>query len=246
VADSKTRLIFVVILVVAGLVLFAGVQTARLWTRTEVRRVEMERDSVRIERDSILLITALRDSVRAEVRRAVDSMIGTTDALRRRVDSMENARARAQLEVRLLRTNDAVEQRVRQTFPEFANAMRVTVDHTDPELPIEYIGFPVRFAEAFVIYRQNAESFEEQRDSLQMLDSLNVEVLALKDSIITLTELNERTFRVGYDTMYARYEARTDEYIRLLNQPRFKLDVPAVTALVGSMAAGVLVGTLIN
>lgn len=245
-AELKTSAILGGIVVVAGVVVFAGVQTARLWARTEVRRVELERDSVRMERDSILMITAIRDSARAEVRRVVDSVIGTTNNLRRRIDSMETARARAQLEVRLLRTNDSVEQRVRETFPEFAGAMRVTVDRTDPEFPIEYIGFPVRFAEAFVILRQNARAFEEQRDSLQMLDSLNVEVIALKDSIITLTELNERTFRAGYDSVYARYEARTDEYIRLLNQPRFKLDIPAVSAMVGSLAAGVLVGTLIN
>lgn len=241
-ADVRASVVGIGAVALLGVMAFAGFQTARLWAQNEIRRVEAERDSVQAERDSILWITAIRDSAKVETERTVDSILGATDAMRRRIDSMDVARAAAQLDVRLLRTNESVENRVREAFPEFAGAMRLTVDRRDPEFPIEYIGFPTRFAEAFIAYRQNAESYEEQRDSLRLLDSLNVEVLALKDSIVTLTELNERTFRAGYDSVFALYQTRTTEYINLLNQPRFKLDLPAVGVIAGSVAVGVLIG----
>ena len=197
------------LVVVVAVAVFAAYQAAKLSAQAEIHRAELERETARAERDSILAVTALRDSFKVETQRTIDSIAVATSDIRRFVDSVERDRAAEQLRVRLLRSNDAVEQRVREVFPEFAGAMRVTEDRTDPDVPIEYIGFPVQFASAFMIYRQNAEAFEVQRDSLAMLDTLNLEIIALKDSIITLTELNEETFRLGFDSAFARYEQRT-------------------------------------
>ena len=234
------------VVVILAIAVFAAYQAAKLWAKEEIHRVELEREVVRAERDSILAVTSLRDSFKLVTQRTIDSIAVATSDIRRFVDSAEQARATEQLNVRLLRTNDATEREVREVFPEFSNAMRVTEDLSDPEFPIRYIGFPVQFAQAFIIYRQNAEAFEEQRDSLAMLDTLNLEIIALKDSVITLTELNEATFRVGFDSAFARYEQRTTEYIDLLNQPRFKLDVPALSVILGSIAVGALVGVAVS
>jgi hypothetical protein len=246
VAERKTVVVAGVTLLIVVLIAVVGFQQARAWAKAEVRRVELERDSMRFERDSILAVTGIRDSLKVETARIVDSLVQSADSILRRVESNEAGRARAQLAVRRLRNNEAVEQRVRETFPEFAAAMRVTEDFTDPDFPIEYIGFPVRFAEAFIIHKQNADSFEVQVGLLDSVVTLQGQVVDLKDSIITLTELNEATFRTGYDRAFQRYEARTEEYIRLLNQPRFKFDVPGFATLVAPLAVGFVLGTQIN
>lgn len=244
---SRSKQIAIGFALVVAVALFAGFQTARLWARAEVARVEAEAEAIRAQRDSILTATAIRDSVRASVERAVSGLSAETQELRLKIAAMEQARAQAQRDVWLLRTSDDTEREFRTAFPEFADAMRMTELRPTPDAPsLRYLMVPANFARSFIIYRRNSEAYEAQRDSLAKLDDLNGQIIALQDSIATLLALNEQAFRMGYDSAYAMFERRTADYISLLQKPRFQLDVPTASTVVGSAAVGALLATLLR
>ena len=228
----------VLLVVVANLI-------AQLGGQEKIHQAEVEAAQVRAQRDSITAVVAARDSMRQVVEVQAVQLTGEANDLRVQVAAAEQARATAQLGVRRLRTSEATEQRFRETFPEFSEAMRVTevAPPEDPAFSIKYIMVPSNFAQTFIIDHQNSASFEAQRDSLRVLDSLNLEIIALKDSITHLVELNADAYRVGYDSAFTKFEQRTAEYISLLREPRFRLDVPSLSVILGSAAIGVAIGT---
>lgn len=243
---DKSRVLAVVTVVLIGVVGYAAYQTARLWAQEEIRSVEEEARAVRAQRDSILIANEVRDSIGAELDAVADSLGAETDFLRARVEEMEAERAEQQLAVWQLRTADDTEREFAQVYPEFAPAMRATELVTDDGDSIRYIMLPTNFARSFMVFRQNSDAFEAQRDSLLVLDEKNVQIIELQDSIQVLTAANADALRIGYDSAFARYEERTEEYIRLLDQPRFRFDVPTVTGLLGATAVGIVLGVTLS
>ena len=80
-----------------------------------------------------------------------------------------------------------------------------------------------------------------QRDTLKALDTLNIEVIALKDSIITLVEEKAPAYQHGYEDAYAKYEVMNEKYIDELKKPAFGW--AQWGAIIGGAAAGYLVGS---
>lgn len=234
----------VLVLVVVAIGAF---QTARLWARDEIHRIERQADSLRSQRDSIVAVTAVRDSMKQVLDRTLDSLGVEASTLRTRVASLEERRAAAQLGVWRLRTNDATEQMFRTAFPEFAGAMRATdLAPNDGDPPLRYLMVPTNFARSFIVYRNNSESFEAQRDSLLLLDSINLEMHGLEDSVRLLGELNERVLRIGYDSAYAKYDQLRNDYVKVLGQPRFTFNVPTVATVGGALALGIVAGLAVR
>lgn len=225
---------------------FAGLQSARLWARGEIDRVERQAEALRAQRDSILAVTGLRDSLKITLDRAAQELELETDGLRSRIARMEGERARAQLAVWELRTNNAVEADFARAFPEFAPAMRATSLLTPDGDSLSYLMLPTRFHQSFIIYRRNSDSFESQRDSFALLDDRNREIIGLKDSIIVLSELNEDAFRLGYDSAFSVSRQLQADYVKLLRQPRFALNVPTLTTVAGALGVGFVLGFVVK
>lgn len=241
--DATKKLLIAVGAVAVILLVVVANLTAQLMSQEKIHEAEVTAAKVEAERDSIQGAVAARDSMRALMEVKADDLTRETDDLRDKVAVAERARAEAQLGVRMLRTTDDTEQDFRTTFPEFSGAMRVTEIGDDPDFPIKYIMVPTNFAQTFIIDHQNAKSFEAQRDSLLILDSLNLEIISLKDSIVRLTDQNVNAFRLGYDSAYGEFRTCNADYISLLKQPRFRLDAPSIAVILGSAAVGVAIGT---
>ena len=222
--------------------------TARFVDREAILAAQVEAKQLRASRDSILAFAAQRDTLQQELRGWVGGLETEARVLRAKVDSFEQARRESQLAVRRLRSSDSLEQKLHRTFPEVSLRMRVTEVHDqENDVTVQYLAVPLWFAETFVLDHQNAASFQTQRDTLLVVDSLRTQIGVLKDSILHLEEQKSGAFRAGYDTAYAKYEALNERHIALLQKPpRVSLGLPAWTTLLGSAGAGVLVGTLIN
>ena len=187
---------------------------------------------------------AVRDSMTRELKAEADGLTDQADKLREQVAEVEQARATAQLGVRMLRDADATEDEFRNTFPEFSNQMRV-VDYAppdDPNFPITYIMVPASNVETFIIDHANAESWKNQRDTLVALDDLNREIITLKNTIVQLTAENATAYQRGYQSAFASFETCNADYISLLKQPRFRLDAPSIAVILGSAAVGLAIG----
>ncbi|HSH76401.1 MAG TPA: hypothetical protein VLA09_12005, partial [Longimicrobiales bacterium] len=113
-------------------------------------------------------------------------------------------------------------------------------------LPLRYLMVPFQTARTFVVYRQNSESFEAQRDALAELDSLNRRVIVLSDSVNVLTRLNAESFRMGMDSAFAQAQSLATDYIRELERPALNFEVPNRWALIGGAAAGIALGAAIR
>jgi chromosome segregation ATPase len=222
--------------------------TARFVNHEEILRAKNEAEQLRAQRDSIEGVVAERDSVQATLQVERENLQRQVDTLRVRVATMEEKRAAAQLEVRFLNNAADVENKLRQTFPEVDATMKIA-ERTDEEtgLAIEYLMVPLWFGETFVIDHQNAESFRNQRDTLLVMDSLHVQIVALQDSVFSLEQLNRMAYQDGYNDALGRYEDLSGKYIDLLEKPpQVTLGLPKWGWMAGSAVVGLAVGVLIK
>lgn len=208
----------------------------------EIVKAKMEMMQMKSTRDSILAFAAIKDSMQNMLKTEISHLKFEADLLRFKVDSLEEARAEQQLSVRRLRKKEDLQIRLRETFPEMAYSdWGVTeVFNEKAKISVEYLLVPLWFSETFIIDHQNADNYKKQRDKLKELDTLNVQVASLKDSIITLVEQKAEAYKTGYDDAYGKYEILNQKYIDELKKPAFGL--PQWGAIVGAAAAGYLVG----
>jgi hypothetical protein len=61
-----------------------------------------------------------------------------------------------------------------------------------------------------------------------------------------LEQQKSLAFRTGYDSAYSKYATLNADYIAYLKNPRVGIKFPGWAALVGSAAAGVVVGAAIK
>jgi hypothetical protein len=231
-------------LVVAGVVGFTRYQS---WAKEEIHRVQMEAATLRAQRDSITAVAAMRDSLRTVLSATADSLDERTDELRQRVATIEAGRVAAERAVWHLRTSDDTERAFQEAYPEFAPAMRMTEYQPSPEIPpLRYFMLPANTARTFMVYRLRSDSLTKTRDALFKLDTLNVSIIDLKDSIIVLGKLNERAFKIGYDSAFASSTRLTQDLVRELRKPRVNFNVPTLTGMAGALAAGLLVGIVVK
>lgn len=244
---DKQRLLAPALVVLVLLALFAAYQTAGARAQAEIARIRQDSATLHMRVDSIRAVASIRDSLRTELEALDDVLRGEAEQLREDVMEMEASRASAQLGVWLLRGTDEVERQFRTAFPEFAEVMRVTEMQPAPDLlPLRYLMVPFQTARTFVVYRQNSESFEAQRDALAELDSLNRRVIVLSDSVNVLTRLNAESFRMGMDSAFAQAQSLATDYIRELERPALNFEVPNRWALIGGAAAGIALGAAIR
>jgi hypothetical protein len=223
---------------------------ARLGDRDAIVKAQADMQQLRGQRDSLLQHVARLDSTQRVLEGTADSLVGQTDSLRREVRALENARQTAQLSVRRLRRPEDLAARVVATFPEIAGSdwgiTEVTSERGGAPIGIQYLVVPLWFSETFIIDHQNAGNYKSQIARLHGMDSLQVQTIALKDTIIRLEKEKTEAYRVGYDSAYKKYEALNADYIQTLKNPRISLRLPGVAALLGSAAAGAVVGAAVK
>jgi hypothetical protein len=231
----------------AAALVIAVLASMLLGDREAIARARHEAQRLASERDS--LVTVVRDSERrrsalALERRSQETII---TGLKDSVASLERARAQAQLSVRELRTTSALMDRLRAAFPELSDsAWGLTTIPFEPgdTIGVEYLMVPAWFAETFVIDHANAASWREQKEGLEAVDSLRLQVTALQDSIARLTDAAALAYQAGYESAYDSYGAVSTRYIAELEKPRIRLG-SALGFILGA-GAGIIVGELIQ
>lgn len=223
--------------------------SARLADRAAISRAQDRMLALTQEHDSILAFARSRDSMQSRLQDSVSRLTTQNEALRDSVRNLETERRAAVLSIRRLQQTPELQARVAAVFPEVAHSSRwgITELYDEKEkVSLEYIVFPAWFAETFLIDHENAENYRAQRDKLATLDTLNLQVFRLKDSVLVLEQQKSAAFRIGYDSAYSKYDQLTAEYIASLKNPRIKLGFPSWAALIGSAAVGVAVGAAIK
>jgi len=244
----KKLLIILGVVAVLLLVGFTYV-SARFVNRGRIAQLQMEQAQLTRQRDSIYAFARTRDSLQLILTDSVQRLSIQTSALRDTVRQLEGSRQAAVLSIRRLNRTDDLQARVAAVFPEVARSSRwgITELYDEKEqVSLEYIVFPAYFAETFLIDHENALNYKQQVGKLSTLDTLNVQVIQLKDSVLVLEQQKSAAFRAGYDSAYTKYESLNAEYIAHLKNPKVGIKFPGWLALVGATAVGVAVGTVIK
>jgi hypothetical protein len=221
---------------------------ARFRDKAAIERAQLELQQLRGQRDSLTRFVAVRDSLQQGLELSSDSLITRIDFLRRQVRDLEADRRGQQLSVRQLRRPKDLQDRLRTTYPEMAASDWGVTDVMNEEqaVEIQYLLVPLWFSETFIIDHQNSVNYASQVGRLNTMDSLHQQTITLKDQILVLEREKTEAFRTGYDSAYTKYEALNQDYIKLLKNPRVSLKWTGPAALLGSAAAGVLVGVAVS
>ena len=240
---------FYVISVVA-IVLLIGL--VWLWARSvdKERIQELETEMVRLEstRDSILTVVAYKDSLQSMIGDRTRALESEADDLRDEVDRLEDERREQELAVRRLDSFAAEEAKFLETFPALRNTARL-MTVTRAGFDLQFIGIPLAATETFVIDRQDALSYRAQRDSLEQLDLLNQDIVALKDSLFILEREKTEAYSRGYTDAFGKYEALNAEYVASLQNPCVSVFPNSSTAFIAGglgVVAGVALGAVVT
>ncbi len=239
-AKALVKWVTVASILVAALLLFRRDPEAVTRARAEAARITAERDSIRRVVDSTVV-------EQANLRHERDRHAQAAAALRDSVAALERARVEAQRSVRSLRTTDSLGVRFAEAFPELGTEHWgiTTLPLTDDTLGLEVLLVPAWFGETFLIDHQNAESWRAQKDRLLAVDSLQLHVAQLQDSITTLEAEKARAYEAGYREAYASYQELNARYVAELSRPKFSLG-STVGLCVGAAGAGFLLGEVIR
>jgi hypothetical protein len=228
------------------LVVFLG---TRLRDERRIVRAEFEAEMLRTQRDSILRVVAINDSLQRELSFVRTGMEAEAARLLGRIDELEQERVANQLSVRRLRRTDDLRARIETTFPEMAASQWGVSEVFDDAngVGIEYLMVPLWFSETFLIDHQNSLAFQTQVDSFRVLDGLRQQISQLQDSVFVLERGSRQAYQNGYDVAFARYEALNRDFIAELRRPRFDLGVKGgIVTMVGSFGAGALLGAVVR
>lgn len=233
---------WLIALVIVFIVVFAYL--GGWWQNKEkIHRAELEMEKMRYMKDSLETEVRFRDTLQVKLKLEANAYKNEAYALRSQVVMLEEKRKEEQLSVRRLSKKEDLQIKLRQTFPEMAEADWGVTEVLNEQygVSLEYLLVPLWFSETFIIDHQNAASWKAQKDKLLMVDSLNIQIIALKDSIYTLEQLNRQAYEKGYMIAFFKYDSLNREYINELKKS--KIDWGWQSAgIIGGGVIGFLIG----
>jgi uncharacterized protein YhaN len=239
----RKKILPVLLLVVAA----AGVLDAFRSNAHEIARVRAHAERLATERDSLHAAVRERDERQSALAAQRDAHRAHADRLRDSVRALERRRADRQVTLRQVRTVGALQDTLLALFPELGDAgwglATVPLDQVDT-LGIEVLVVPAWFAETFAIDRVNAESWRGQQVRLVAVDSLQLRVVRLQDSIVALEHASRLAYDAGYRAAYAAHQDLTQRRVTELRTPRVTFG--RTVGLVAAVGAGVLLGVVIR
>lgn len=191
----------------------------------EIARVERERLQMQHQRDSIQTFVALKDSLQNILAGQINILKTDAENMRAHIQLLEEVRKENQIKVRYLSNVNALERKFLETFPEIPKEnLKVFAQYDDRnDVSLDYIGIPLWFSETFIIDHQNAENYKKQTVKLKSLDSLNVFIGSLKDTLYFLEKEKSLAYKTGYDSSFSKYMDISKLYMKELSKPRFEL-----------------------
>jgi hypothetical protein len=247
-----------IVLLVVGLavaIIVAAYSLARDQNRGEIVRLMVEaeraRDAKRELEKEVDALTAKQEELQAQVQSTeadAAAALAQVAVHRAAVERLERERADARLTVRKLRTEDALTEKFRSTFPALAHAHNFGVtdlydDVNDVTLP--YLFVPAWSAETFIIEHAalaNAEAqiaeYRQIEDQYGKAVDLHQRVIVLERAKFDLERAKTAAYRDGYNECHVRYEGVVDRYITQLEKPRFQWPGMGTALVCGAAGVG--------
>jgi hypothetical protein len=242
-AMNKDTIVRVLGIAVALFVVFQAYQLAAQRKAAEIARITTQRDSlvaanVMLEKD-----VAFRDSLRTslEVQVQVQVYRAEADTLRTRVGTLEATRVETRIELLSLRDAEDVAAEFREAFPLLESEMKVlNAPPPGQSFAIDWLTVPLNDAQAFIGYKNDADSYQAQVGLLQRMDTLQLNAAFLGDSITALVAANAEEYKQGYEQARDYYLDLVPRYVNELHRP--SIEFPNLWGIIGGAALGGVLG----
>lgn len=244
----KKLAIAAVVFVVVLMVILSFI-TAKYIDKEEIFRVTKEREQLQNQRTELLALVAQKDSSQKVLEAKVIDLETKVEQKQAEVESLERSRQVAQLNVRKLEITNDLEDQLMETYPQIKESMRRTEVPVEglTGITLEYWSVPFRFAETFLIEHQNSENYENQRDKLKEVTTMQEKIIGMKEKINVLEKEKSEAYKKGYDSAYVKYLDVNEKYLKLLNNPpTVEFGLPQIGAVAIGTAAGFVSGVAIG
>jgi len=132
---------------------------------------------------------------------------------------------------------------INKAFPEMKNSGWSIIETTGTTgRKSLWVRFPLGMVDAFVAKLEESESLGAQKDELKSAVKLQDEMLGLHQRIDQLLEEKSATYMQAYNDALDAYKSANKDFVELLKQPNFKVDVPKRGALIGCTLLGIVLG----
>jgi uncharacterized small protein (DUF1192 family) len=239
----RSRHTALILLGLAGM----SVYNSLFWNTGEIARVRADAERLAREHDSLQAAVRERDERQVALAFERDAFHADANRWRDSVRAVERRRAERQVTLRQVRTVGVLQDTLRAVFPELGETgwglATVPLDAGDT-LGLEVLLVPAWFAETLAIDRVNAESWRAQKDRLLAVDSLQLRVAQLQDSITQLERASRLAYASGYQAAYAAHQDLSGRYVAELRKPRVTLG--RTVGLLAAVGAGVVLGVVVR
>ena len=240
------KTVLTLMIIICLLASLSSFLAAKFMNQREIIQVKQELLQIKTRRDSLLTQVGARDTIIAQFEVKETKLNNEITLLKKQRSRLETERQQALANAfRLFQKEDIMAQ-MQDFWPEMARSQWGFKDIHNEEfnVDIEYFLIPTEFTTTFIQDHIDAIKYKQQLDKSMDIESLQNLVIAYKDTVIQLEKENKQAYKIGYDDAYTKYESLNQKYIKRLENPQIKLGVPALTAILGSAAAGFVAGTI--
>ena len=134
--------------------------------------------------------------------------------------------------------------KINQAFPEMKNSgWSIIETASESGRKRLWLRFPLGMVDAFIATLDDAKSLNVQKEDLKSAVTLQNDMIGLHERINKLSEEKAQIYKQAYNDAFIAYSSANKDFIDLLKQPNFRIEVPKRGALIGCTLLGVLLGT---
>ncbi len=243
----KKIAIFFASLAVTTMVALAYI-TARYIDQEEILRAQNEMQDLRQEKVELESKIATLNSQQEELNKVNQRYLQEIESNKQTIAKLEQERSDNQIQVRALKTENQLEEKFAQTYPQVVGAKnfgitQINVSDTEQSINLPYFVIPAWFVETFIIEHNSMKNYQSQINEYQRNEKAYGTVLELKDQVLRLEAQKTIAYQDGYTKAYIKYESLNQDYIDLLKKPpTVEFKAPSLWTSVGGLVVGLAVG----
>jgi hypothetical protein len=241
----KKFAIFVSLLAVITMVALSFI-TARFIDKEEILRVQTEINELQQNKTALEAKVKELDERQLELNKTIGSQTAEINVNKATIAKLEKSQADNQLKVRNLRTEDELERKFAETYPQLVSVKNFGITQIKDQalnLTLPFYIIPAWFAETFIIEHKNMLAYKKQIDEYKANEKLYGSILTLKDTVFRLETEKVSAYKTGYDEAYGKYEKLNADYIELLKKPpSVEFKPPSLWSALGGTALGLALG----
>ncbi len=222
--------------------------TARSLDKVELQRVQSELADLTEDKENLQLKVTELDELQERLYVTIDNKNNEIIKNQLAIEKLEEERARQQVEVRQLNTEEALEGSFAKAFPQVIKAKNFGITNIaindEKTLKLPYYVIPAWFTETFIIEHNNMLKYKEEIAEYKNNEALYGSVIELKDNVQKLEGEKSQAFEEGYEKAFEKYQDLNQEYIALLKKPPVvEIKAPSLWPILGAAILGLTLGT---